>query len=572
MPEEPDKPHKPGGAPAARQLVLCFDGTGDTLTAHRSDTNVLQLLEWLSTQPAPLPRLLYYDPGVGAPADAPPTGPLDWLSRQSRQLAALALGSGIYDNISQAYLFLMRNWQPQDQIVLFGFSRGAFTARAVAGLVQLFGVLRPEHEVMLPTLLHIYFARRDDDDGGRHLLGRAVRRMAPGLWRHSRRQELAEQVRTDFASPEGRQAWVHFVGVWDTVDSVGLPGLLSRRISSSATLFDKRMRHARQALALDEHRAGFLPRLYDDSHFKDGAGPGGRTLRQAWFPGAHSDVGGGYAMAQAGLAQRALAWMQQEAAPLLGLQPPPTPPAATPAAPEPLPRHDPLFDQPWWALAGMLVRQTQQQNQLGHTIAIGWQPAPVPPASPWRQRRPLGPVLWALGLGLALLLLQGLQLLPAAEPAWTLRTACDALAATSALAAAQLATLWGAGLRQALPPGGAPALAWAMVFDLAFIPCWGYLLARIASRSFAWLAGAQRPGAAPPRWGWLGMAPLVAVGGDVAEDLSTLALLALQDMGAEHGAWLAGILMGLCALAKLLALLACGFWVVLRLTLVFRAR
>src|SRR6185369_14903568 len=147
-------------APApSRQLVLFLDGTGNTLTGNERDTNVLRLFEHLARDPDPR-RLLYYDPGVGSPDALPFTGPLDWLSHKWRRLVGLAVGRGVYENLGQAYAFLMRNWKPGDEIYVFGFSRGAFSARCVAGMVHLFGILRPEHECLIDTLIRVYFSPR----------------------------------------------------------------------------------------------------------------------------------------------------------------------------------------------------------------------------------------------------------------------------------------------------------------------------------------------------------------------------------------------------------------------------
>ena len=355
----------------ARQIVLCLDGTSNTLTGRQRDTNVLRLFEHLAQQPDAR-RLLYYDAGVGSPDALPTTGPLDWLSRKWQRAAGLAYGRGIYENVGQAYAFLMARWQPGDEIFLFGFSRGAFTARCVAGMVNLFGVLRPEHEPLLDLLMRVYFSPVDGrmqlevrQKGAQALLGLE---REPNTERT--RQRVADQVRQSFTTPEGGEAWVHFVGVWDTVASVGLPGL-SVRISSRATVSDKRVRHARQALALDEHRMPFRPRLYTEPDF--GAAGEARSLQQRWFRGAHGDVGGGYAPADSGLPDEALAWMVDEAR-ACGLRSA----AWTAASRASALMHDPLHTVPWWALAGMAVRRAEGQahasvSHAGAAAGSVWQ-------------------------------------------------------------------------------------------------------------------------------------------------------------------------------------------------------
>ena len=143
-----------------RQLIICCDGTNNTLTANDHDTNVLKTFELLARAENPR-QVLYYDPGVGAPDALPSTGIDDWFRNKCDRLWGLASGRGVYENISQAYLFLMKHYQPGDQIYLFGFSRGAFTVRCLSGMVHLFGIIDHHHEAMLPTLLRVYFSAKE---------------------------------------------------------------------------------------------------------------------------------------------------------------------------------------------------------------------------------------------------------------------------------------------------------------------------------------------------------------------------------------------------------------------------
>ncbi|HEX6707248.1 MAG TPA: DUF2235 domain-containing protein [Albitalea sp.] len=557
-------------ASVPRQIVICCDGTNNTLTAGTEDTNVLLLHAHLRRHP-PAPemgveRVLYYDPGVGTPVAVPPTDPVDWLQRTWERVTGLASGRGVYDNIAQAYLFLMQHWRDErDRIYCFGFSRGAFTVRALVGMINLFGILKPQHEALLPTLIHVYFSLPAGRRGS--ALQEATRRLhravaKPGkaaveLGGHSEtgnyvtRDRLAEQVRELFTGPAGSEAWVHWVGVWDTVESVGLPGPLSRSNPSTPTLRGKRVRHVRHALSLDEHRWTFEPRLYEEPGDVD---DGVHTLRQRWFPGVHCDVGGSYPVAEAGLSDAALEWMVAEVASDLGV------PRLAPGTAQRV-RHDALWDTPWWALAGMSLRDMQPRTDAGEPIAVI--PAPVasaPAASIWDRRRPWWPVIAAAVLGPLCMLLSGICLLP---EGWRhrglVRGVKWALDSTRSFASEQLASLWGHGL---LAPGQAPWASgvqpgWAMLWDLGFIAAWGYLLARISSRAFSWLAGSRGPGSGLPPWRWLGMAPLLAVGGDVAEDALTLLAMAMHGIGSDLLAngflWLTG----LGALTKAAGLLAC---------------
>ncbi|MGH8831463.1 MAG: T6SS phospholipase effector Tle1-like catalytic domain-containing protein, partial [Polaromonas sp.] len=199
-----------GARSMTRQLIICCDGTNNNLTGGAKDTNVTKLCELFA--PDANDQLLYYDPGVGNPGELPGASLTDTISRIYERLHGLAFGKGVYENIAEAYLFLMRHYRPGDQIFLLGFSRGAFTARSIGGLVTQFGLLRPEMEGLVPTLLHVYFS--DRERGGMKYTA------------------IRDQISRMFASDQTRATPVWFVGVWDTVSSVGAP-LLSRTITAS---------------------------------------------------------------------------------------------------------------------------------------------------------------------------------------------------------------------------------------------------------------------------------------------------------------------------------------------------
>jgi hypothetical protein len=248
---------------------------------------------------------------------------------------------------------------------------------------------------------------------------------------------------------------------------------------------------------------------------------------------------------------------------------------AEPAVPR---RHDALWDTPWWALAGMCLRDMRPRTRVrrhgrgkSDEVAIAVIPAPNverPLPSVWERRRPLWPVAVALLVGALSLSLSGACLTPAGWlglatlPAWR-----DALAAGAAFAGDQAASLGLAGLfepdRWAAWRNVQPA--WAMLWDFGFIAGWGYLLARVASRAFAWLAGARNPDSGAPAWRLLGMAPLVAVGGDALENLFTLAALALDGIGAGPLVASALFCTGAAAIVKWAGLVGCVPLVAVRL-------
>jgi uncharacterized protein (DUF2235 family) len=550
-----------------RQLVVCCDGTNNTLTAGTQDTNVLRLVTHFANH-ASNQRLIYYDPGVGTPDAVPPTDPMDWLQRSWERITGLASGRGVYENICQAYLFLMHNWRDErDRIYCFGFSRGAFTVRCVAGMVNLFGILKPEHEVLLPMLIRIYFSPPGRDGSAlrrvtlalHHALrsrpwGVAAAAASPGADGIVTRERLAAQIGELFTTPAGRNAWVHWVGVWDTVESVGLPGPLARSNPSTATLRGKRMRNVRHALAFDEHRWTFEPRLYEEAGDIDDRSSG-QTLKQRWFTGVHCDVGGGYPRTDCLLSDEALEWMVAEVADDMGL------PVLAPAASSLRIRHDALWDTPWWALAGMCLRDMQPRSADGSPIAVvAHETVPAAAASVWDTRRKA----WPLGVALvgaavcvilsgACLLASGWQGLSSAQGIG------DALGAAKAFAGDRWASLWGQGL---IAEGHAPwriaaKAGWSLFWDFGFLVSWGYLLARISSRSFAWLAGIRCATSSLPKWRVLGMAPLLAVFAGACEDLLTLAALAMHGVGAGTMAGVCLFLAGASALGKVVGLIAC---------------
>jgi uncharacterized protein (DUF2235 family) len=567
--------------PPPRKLVVCCDGTNNTLTAGVEDTNVLHLYEHLRGH-ADASTLLYYDPGVGTPDSVPPTDLMDWLRRIAERTSGLASGRGIYDNIAQAYLFLMRNWRGHDdRIYLFGFSRGAFTVRCVAGMVNLFGILRPQHEDLLPTLIRVYFSLPKGNAKEawsrrmtRKLHSAAARpaKAASEVAGHNEagvsavtRDRLAAQIRSDFCSSEGAEAWVHWVGVWDTVESVGLPGPLSRSNPATASLVGKRIRHVRHALALDEHRYTFLPRLYeepDDIH--DPHTP--QSLKQRWFPGVHCDVGGSYPVEEAGLPDAALQWMVDEVHADIDV------PAWVPGPAQRL-LHDPLWDTPWWALAGMCTRNMQPLTADGRAIAVIEQPRTAEPLrSVWSTRRPSWPLVLAGIAGLVALWLSGACVLPGGVfEALSIDGARRAIAAASDLARMQMYTvvlqgLWNPDAWRALR---ALAPGWAMAWDLVFVVCWGYWLARIASRGFWWLASRRAAKSQRPPWRALGFTPLLAVAGDATEDVMLLLALALDGLGGEGLSMAALWFGGLASVVKWVGLAGCLPWLLIRVVLMF---
>ena len=375
-------------AQPGRNLVLLFDGTGNIL-GNPQDTNVVKLLRMLGKGRDPSgqapTQLVYYDPGVGTANEFPADGVVSRARNRLRQLAGLALGNGVFPNIAEAYRFLVNTYQRGDRIYLFGFSRGAFTARAVAGMLNMYGLIHTEGLPLIETLVRTYFAPRE-------------RRNQAGT---KSREAFARDVIDNFAL--GRTPLVHFVGVWDTVEAIGLGGLGGIRISNSAKFARKRFVHVRHALSLHESRSKYAPRRYEDPHFTAEEAPW-RSFDQRWFRGVHSDVGGSYA--RDGLSNLTLAWMVQEAV-AHGLRvdtrrlQPGDPLTAL---------HDQAYDCPYWVWTGLNARERAADDVIDPTAVPvdGAVPADtVPRTQPWRT---LGLVLAATTAVLyAITLLHGLR-------------------------------------------------------------------------------------------------------------------------------------------------------------------
>ncbi len=565
-----------------RQLIICCDGTNNNLTGRVNDTNVTQLCELLA--PDSHDQILFYDPGVGNPGELPGTTWADSIGRRVERLYGLAFGKGIYENIAEAYAFLMRHYREGDQIFLYGFSRGAFTARSIGGLVTMFGLLRPDMTPLIPTLLHTYFADRRES---------------------TRHKDIARQISELFCSGATREVPVWFIGVWDTVASVGFPLLSSKTITARPSIKGKRVHHVRQALALDDHRRSFEPRPYIIETDHDYAAAG-QSIAQQWFVGSHCDVGGGYETAETRLSQEALLWMVQESV-ACGLRLPHTllthegtvdearvrshlaPPSSPTEAPPPPPSvvlHSETYTTPWWTLGGLKVRDPQANpdwDAQGAPVDAQAHPSVAahalrfPQDTVWRRRRPAAPWFAALLAGLVLWVLAGGFLNPAtamqldtrdtaALISSTTQALCHVTTANFDLASWQLTrTPWD-------PPAGWPCirqahadgpvfthLRTALVLDLGLIVCYGYLLARLCSRAFARVAGlgavTRRPS---PVLNFLGLLPGLALGADVVEDLTTWLWSQWADNSyAPMLTGLSGWAMSTASLAKWLALLGC---------------
>ena len=274
-------------SPLPRNVVLCCDGTANEFARH--NTNVVKLYSIL---PRGDTQVSYYHPGLGT---MEPSGALTTLARRTTKLLGMAVGYGLANDIRDAYVFLMRNYVPGDRIFFFGFSRGAYTVRAVASLLHMYGLLPRGNEAMVPYVI-------------RMMMG--IERARTSHANHDRLVGEYFQLARDFKDTMARrQCKPWFVGVWDTVSSVGW---IENPLKLPYITNNPDIRIGRHAIAIDERRAFFRTHLWRAP--SDASLPRGPIdLKQVWFPGVHSDVGGGYAESESQLSKVALEWMLQEA-------------------------------------------------------------------------------------------------------------------------------------------------------------------------------------------------------------------------------------------------------------------
>jgi uncharacterized protein (DUF2235 family) len=255
------------------------------------ETNVVRLYRMLVRDAQ---QIVYYDSGVGT---TPTADRVTLKANYLRKKLDAAVGLSIRHHFLNAYRFLVTHYEPGDRVWLFGFSRGAYTARAIAGALHAFGLIRRELSGLEDVLWEDYSGTSAEDPD-------SSKRFFTASWRF--RNYFAQQV--PGAIETGRLP-IHFCGVWDTVSAVGWVNQL-RSLYNTAT--NDSLKYVRHALAIDERRSMFQPNL-----FRHKSGPfdeqGPVPLKQVWFAGVHSDVGGGYPDEHSGLSKVALEWMVREA-------------------------------------------------------------------------------------------------------------------------------------------------------------------------------------------------------------------------------------------------------------------
>ena len=275
-----------------KRLVVCADGTWNTPDQQDqgkpSPTNVWKMYEAVRrcrTAPDGIEQLAHYEPGVGAY----PKGLAGLamrirllFTRKNRQGSVYQgiTADGLDEIIMSCYTWLVKHYEPGDAIYVFGYSRGAYTVRSLAGMIRKCGMLRRDAKVNVRWAFDFY---RNDT-------------------------HPTKPMAIAFRTANSHETHVKCIGVWDTVGALGIPLGIFRDVNTARHQFhdvtlSSHIEHAYHALAIDEQRKPFAPTLWEQQ-------PGAQqTMEQAWFAGVHGNVGGGYS--DCGLSDNSFLWMQQ---------------------------------------------------------------------------------------------------------------------------------------------------------------------------------------------------------------------------------------------------------------------
>ncbi len=277
-PQTPVQPHSElsDGLKESKNIIICCDGTGNEF--GDANSNVVKFYTALAIDNG---QVGYYHPGVGTMGD-PATRYR--IPRWWSQVKGLAFANGFKDNVLDAYRYLMSTYNDGDKVYLFGFSRGAYTVRALAGLLNGYGLLCRGNEGHLPYAWRLYVNQHKDRE--RHTIDSEI--------------DFSAAFKETFSHQE---LSIEFLGIWDTVSSVGWVYAPLRLFSLAR---NKSVLRGRHAISIDERRCFYRDNLWGKPY-------PGQNLAQIWFAGVHSDVGGSYPQKESGLSNITLEWMLNEA-------------------------------------------------------------------------------------------------------------------------------------------------------------------------------------------------------------------------------------------------------------------
>jgi len=293
-----------------KRLAIFCDGTWNRLSASHPTNVVMAARSVLPMGRDAVPQVTYYDEGIGTAF---------LINETLERMLAGAFGLGLFDKIAAAYRFLVFNYDPGDEIYIFGFSRGAFTARSLAGLIRKCGIITRDRLDKVAEAFAFY----KDNSPEAHPDGEKAQQFRLENSQDTIMKAADRGYRRALGMPasfvEQPLFTIRYLGVWDTVGALGMPRyLLLERIFRTAAKYQFHdaslssiVAAARHAVAIDEDRLSFEPALWDNVAELNRIDGRAGNYRQLWFPGDHGSVGGGGDIT--GLSSAALVWILEGA-------------------------------------------------------------------------------------------------------------------------------------------------------------------------------------------------------------------------------------------------------------------
>jgi len=291
-----------------KRIAIFCDGTWNKLSSDHA-TNVQFAAQAVrSVDGAGTQQVTFYDEGVGT---------THTINEWAETHLAGAFGWGLLEKIETAYRFLAFNHEPGDEIHVFGFSRGAYTARSLVGLIRKCGIVPRTSVKSIKSIFEFYKrgdVHPDSDEAQRFRLQHSPALIMKETDRQWRREHGGGGAPAEAAVPVN----LSYLGVWDTVGALGVPNYLflaglfgtKKKYQFHDTKLSSTVQSARHAVAVDERRRSFEPALWEN--LEELNGDDGTRYQQLWFPGDHGSVGGGGDVE--GLSSAALLWIVEGAA------------------------------------------------------------------------------------------------------------------------------------------------------------------------------------------------------------------------------------------------------------------
>lgn len=287
-----------------KRLIICFDGTWNRLDAPHATNVVITAESVLPIASDGRAQVIFYDEGIG--------------TRKGETYSGGLFGVGMVENLGDAYRFLIFNHTPGDQIYIFGFSRGAYTARSFAGMLSVCGLLRRSDASKVTEAIERYQARTGDSAAYAEDMRLFRSKYSPHLCVSDQDEAWRCTNVAGYQLGESHRLQVDYLGVWDTVGSLGVPArykplnFLNKKHGFHDTRLSTFIKSARHAVAIDERRRDFQPTLWDNiAELNEAAGAKANAddapYQQRWFPGVHGAVGGGGE--RRGLSDQTLDWV-----------------------------------------------------------------------------------------------------------------------------------------------------------------------------------------------------------------------------------------------------------------------